>query len=60
MVRLLRARHAQTTPPGMVMAHDDSIMGDRLYSEADYIEHAQKERLIVFDFTVLRAYGNYR
>jgi hypothetical protein len=46
LVRLLRARHAETTPPGMVMAHDDAIMGDRLYREADYIEHARKERLI--------------
>ncbi len=60
LIRLMRARHADATPPGMVMAHDDALVGDRLYTEAEYLEHAREAQLIVFDFTLVRAYGNYR
>ena len=42
------------------MAHDDSIFSDRLYTEAEFLEHAREERLFVFDFTIQRAYGNFR
>jgi hypothetical protein len=60
LIRLLRIRHVDATPPGMVMAHDDSILSDRLYTEAEFLEHAREERLFVFDFTIQRAYGNFR
>jgi len=57
LVRLMRARHP-ATPPGMVMAHDDALGRDRLYREDDYVQHAHDHELFVFDFTILRAYGN--
>jgi hypothetical protein len=60
LIRLMRARHGVTTAPGMVMAHDDSIAGDRAYSNDEYINHVRNHQLMVFQFTILRVYGNYR
>ena len=57
LMTLLRARHPQT-PPGMVTAHDDALERDRLYAETEYVEQARRHELLVFEFSVLRAYGN--
>ena len=57
LMSLLRARHPGT-PRGMVTAHDDALEGDRLYSESEYVEHARQHELMVFEFRVVRAYGN--
>ena len=57
LMHMLRARHPQT-PLGMVTAHDDALERDRLYTESEYVEHARQRELLVFEFNVLRAYGN--
>ncbi|ADP82386.1 pyridoxamine 5'-phosphate oxidase family protein [Pseudofrankia inefficax] len=58
LVRLLRARHGDATPPGTVLAHDDQLGHDRPWPEADYLEHAHAHRLLAYSFTIIRTYGN--
>lgn len=57
--RLMRARHPDTSV-GYVMAHDQSIESDRAYTLAEYRTHVQTNGLFVFDFDIVRSYGNYR
>ena len=59
LIRLLQARHSGAAPAGHVLGHDDALGHDRLYREDEYVEHARAQRLLVFEFGVRRAYGNY-
>lgn len=58
LIRLLRARHG-IDPGGTVLAHDDELGHDRPYTESEYLAHARATELLVYDFGVLKAYGNY-
>ncbi|MDF0529056.1 pyridoxamine 5'-phosphate oxidase family protein [Tsukamurella sp. 8F] len=58
LVRLLKARHGDRTPPGMVLGHDEATGGDRLFPERDYLDRVRRDQLFVFDFRILRSYGN--
>jgi len=58
-VRLMRARHKDTAPAGIIMGHDDKLGHDRAYSEDEYLEHIRTEQGLIYQFEVLRAYGNY-
>ncbi|TDZ43276.1 pyridoxamine 5'-phosphate oxidase family protein [Mycobacteroides franklinii] len=58
LIQLLRARHG-TGPAGTVLAHDDELGHDRPYTEAEYVAHARASQLLIYDFGVLKAYGNY-
>ncbi|KJE23489.1 Pyridoxamine 5'-phosphate oxidase [Frankia torreyi] len=58
-VRLMRARHGDAAPAGMLLAHDDAVGGDRPWLPDEYRTHVQAERRLIYDFTVTRAYGNY-
>ncbi len=58
LVRLLRARHGDVTPPGTVLAHDDRLGRDRPWPEADYLEHAREQGLLAYGFSIRRSYGN--
>ena len=55
---LLCARHGTDPASGFVQAHDDHIGRDRPYTVTEYRQHVQKMGLFVFDFDVVRAYGN--
>ncbi len=57
-IALVSARHGSAAPAGSVLAHDDKVGGDRLYSLAEYREHVVSRGLFVFDFDVLGTYGN--
>lgn len=59
LIRLLRARHKDAAPRGMVLGHDDALGHDRLYSEAEYLAHVAADPRVIFQFEVRRAYGNY-
>lgn len=59
LMALMRARHHEPTPPGMVLGHDDALGQDRPYSEDEYLAHVRDEQRLVFDFEVVRAYGNW-
>ncbi len=58
IVDLMAARHKDAAPPGMVLAHDDELGRDRPYTREELMAHAGQEGLFVYDFRVLRAYGN--
>jgi hypothetical protein len=58
-VRLMRARHKDAAPAGMILGHDDALGQDRAYSEDEYLEHVRAEQRLIYEFKVLRAYGNY-
>jgi hypothetical protein len=58
-LELMRERHKDVAPVGMVMGHDDEIGGDRLYREDEYIDHITSENRLIYDFQIRRAYGNY-
>lgn len=55
---LLRARHGTATPPGTVLAYDDALGHDRPWPEAEFLDHARRYGLLLYDFTVQRCYGN--
>lgn len=57
--RLMQVRHGDV-PAGYVVAHDESIESDRPYPLAEYRAHVQTNGLFVFDFEIVRSYGNYR
>ncbi|MGC7197992.1 pyridoxamine 5'-phosphate oxidase, partial [Mycobacteroides abscessus subsp. massiliense] len=42
-----------------VLAHDDELGRDRPYTESEYLAHARATELLIYDFGVLKAYGNY-
>ncbi|MGC7357440.1 pyridoxamine 5'-phosphate oxidase, partial [Mycobacteroides abscessus subsp. massiliense] len=46
-------------PGGTVLAHDDELGRDRPYTESEYLAHARATELLIYDFGVLKAYGNY-
>jgi hypothetical protein len=52
-------RHHGLAPDGMVLGHDDTIGGDRLFSEDEYITHVRAEERLIYQFNIRRAYGNY-
>ncbi|MGC7316745.1 hypothetical protein RA986_17340, partial [Mycobacteroides abscessus subsp. massiliense] len=52
------ARHG-IDPGGTVLAHDDELGRDRPYTESEYLAHARATELLIYDFGVLKAYGNY-
>ncbi len=58
LLRFLRARHGDKAPSGQVLAHDDALGHDRPYTEAEYLQHIHETRGLVYEFTVLKAYGN--
>ncbi len=58
LIRLLLARHGTETP-GTVLAHDDQLGHDRPYTEDEYLAHARANQLLIYEFEVLKAYGNY-
>ena len=58
LFELMVARHKDAAPPGMVLAHDDRLGHDRPYSREELIEQLKRERLFIYEFKVLRAYGN--
>jgi hypothetical protein len=59
LASLMRARHPGKAPEGMVFAHDDQLGGDRVYSEREYTERVIADGRLIYDFTILRAYGKY-
>jgi hypothetical protein len=59
LMALMRARHADATPTGMVLGHNDELGTDRLYAEQEYLDHVRADQRLVFDFEILRAYGNW-
>jgi hypothetical protein len=40
------------------MAHDDAIGGDRLWAEAEFVEHARRAGSVVVEIAPARSYGN--
>jgi hypothetical protein len=60
LIGLMQARYRDRTPPGMVLGHDDELQQERLYSEDQYVADVQRHHRFVFDFAVLRAYGNWQ
>lgn len=59
LASLMRARHPGKAPAAAVFAHDDELGGDRVYSEQEYTERVIADGRLIFDFTILRAYGKY-
>jgi hypothetical protein len=59
LLALMRSRHRDRTPPGMVLGHDYELGQDRLYPEQEYLDHVRAEQRFVFDFEIIRAYGNW-
>jgi hypothetical protein len=59
LVELMRSRDRGRTPPGMVLGHDYELGRDRLYPEGEYLDHVRADRRFVFDFEIVRAYGNW-
>jgi hypothetical protein len=57
-VALMQARHGDSAPAGHVLAHDESVGADRLYEIDEYRRHVRVSELFVFDFEVIRTYGN--
>lgn len=58
-IALARARHGQPTNT-TVIAHDEHLDTDRHYDVDEYREHARARELFVFDFDIVRTYGNDR
>jgi hypothetical protein len=58
-VRLMRARHQDSAPAGMILGHDDALGHDRPYAEDEYLEHVRAEQRLIFQFNIRRVYGNY-
>lgn len=59
LISLMRARHPGKAPEGTVFAHDDLLGGDRAYSEEEYTERVIADQRLIYEFAILRAYGNY-
>ncbi len=59
LASLMRARHPGKAPEGKVFAHDDLLGRDRVYSEAEYTERVIADERLIYEFTILRAYGKY-
>ena len=59
LASLMRARHPGKAPEGMVFAHDDLQGGDRVFSEEEYAERVIADGRLIYEFTILRAYGKY-
>jgi len=59
LASLMRVRHPGKAPEGMVFAHDDIRGVDRVYSEEEYTERVIADGRLVYEFTILRAYGKY-
>jgi hypothetical protein len=57
-IELNWARHGQQGG-SVVLAHDDRLETDRYYELDEYREHVRQQRLFVFDFDVVRTYGNF-
>lgn len=57
-IELSRARHGHRAGSG-VLAHDDHLERDRHYDLDEYREYVRTRRLFVFDFEVIRSYGNH-
>lgn len=57
-IALMRARHSEAGDHG-VLAHDDQLGTDRHYELDEYRDHVPLTNLFVFDFDVIRTYGNY-
>ena len=58
LFEFMAARHDDTAPPGMVIAHDDQLGRDRPCSHDEQIEQLKREGRFVYELRVLRAYGN--
>ncbi len=58
LFELMSARHDDTAPPGMVLAHDDQLGHDRPYSRDELTEQLKRGGRFVYEFRILRAYGN--
>jgi Pyridoxamine 5'-phosphate oxidase len=58
LVQLMRARHKDAAPPGMVLAHDDQLGHDRPYEVHELIEQVRRDGRFVYDFRILKSYGN--
>jgi hypothetical protein len=58
-VELMRARHGDAAPEGMVLGHDDELGRDRLYSEEEYLSHIERDGRLIYEFEIERAYGNF-
>jgi hypothetical protein len=57
-VKLMRARHGDASPQGMVLGHDDELGEDRLYTEEEYLSHIATDRRLIYDFEIERTYEN--
>ncbi|MDR3660465.1 MAG: pyridoxamine 5'-phosphate oxidase family protein [Mycobacterium sp.] len=57
-IDLMLARHGRHGSRGL-LAHDDELGADRHYELDEYRDHARAQNLFVFDFDVIRTYGNY-
>jgi Pyridoxamine 5'-phosphate oxidase len=58
-VRLMSVRHAEATPAGMVMGHDDVLGHDRAWPVDEYLEHVRSEGRLIYEFDIDRSYGNF-
>jgi hypothetical protein len=58
LLKLMRARHKDNAPDGMVLAHDEAFGGDRPFTEAEYLEHVRAEQRLIYEFHITRTYGN--